>query len=116
MAVDTDRNAAGLLVCLSTSSLNRSAATQRCVEELCGPTGRVDDPTRRALAAGYAGRMPRFTHFARLRPRTADPTVPPHGLETPVPPATDHPSEERTASWTDSRTSWLRRLLDTWSR
>lgn len=116
MAVDPDRTAAELLVCLNTSSLNRSVATQRCVEESCGPPGNVVDPTRRALVAGYAVRMPRFAHFARLRSRTADPTVPPHGLEKPVPAAPDQPIEEGTASWTDSRTSWLRRLLDTWSR
>ncbi|MGB5382000.1 MAG: hypothetical protein WBO25_13510, partial [Acidimicrobiia bacterium] len=71
MAANTDRNAAGFLVCVNTSSPNRSAATQRCAEESCVSTGRAEDPTRRTLDAGYAGRTPRFAYFTRLRRGTA---------------------------------------------
>lgn len=94
MAANTDRAAAGSLACPNTSSPNHSAASERCVEESCGSTGRTEDPARRALDAGYAGRTPRFAYFTRLRRGTAAPTASPHEMATPIPPVADRSIEE----------------------
>lgn len=116
MAVDADRARTSFLVCLNTSSLDRGAAMSRCVEASCSTAGRAEAPAQRALDAGYSGRIPRFAYFTRVRRGTAAPTASPHDLATPIPPVTDRSIEERTVSWTDSRTSWLQRLRDAWIR
>jgi hypothetical protein len=89
MAANTDRATAGSLACPNTSSPNRSAASEWCVEESCGSTVRTEDPTRGALDAGYAGRTLRFAYFTRLRRGTAAPRASSYELATPIPPVAD---------------------------